>query len=114
MSKRDLYEILGVDRNVDEDTIKKAFRKLALQHHPDRNPGDKQAEAKFREASEAYRILADSAQRAKYDRFGHAAFDGPGAGFEPHTERGEMSADGVVGERANLLDEARRAIPLVE
>jgi molecular chaperone DnaJ len=82
MSKRDLYEILGVDRNVDEDTIKKAFRKLALQHHPDRNPGDKQAEAKFREASEAYRILADSAQRAKYDRFGHAAFDGPGAGFD--------------------------------
>ena len=55
MSKRDLYEVLGVDRNADDDTIKKAFRKLALQHHPDRNPGDKQAEVRFREVSEAYR-----------------------------------------------------------
>lgn len=80
MAKRDLYEVLGIDRSADEDAIKKAFRKLALQHHPDRNPGDKQAEARFREASEAYRILSDATQRAKYDRFGHAAFEAPGAG----------------------------------
>jgi molecular chaperone DnaJ len=82
VSKRDLYEVLGVDRSADEDAIKKAFRKLALKYHPDRNPGDKQAEAKFREASEAYRILAEPAQRAKYDRFGHAAFDTGAAGFD--------------------------------
>ncbi|HYC22638.1 MAG TPA: molecular chaperone DnaJ [Candidatus Bathyarchaeia archaeon] len=78
--KRDYYEVLEVDRSADEETIKKAFRKLALKHHPDRNPGDKQAEAKFREAAEAYQVLSDGAQRAKYDRFGHAAFEGPGMG----------------------------------
>ncbi len=81
-TKRDFYEVLGVDRSADEDAIKKAFRKLALKFHPDRNPGDKQSEAKFREASEAYQVLSDAAQRAKYDRFGHAAFDGGAAGFD--------------------------------
>ena len=80
--KRDFYEILGVDRTADEDAIKKAFRKLALKYHPDRNPGDKQAEARFRECSEAYQVLSDPAQRAKYDRFGHAAFDNGAAGFD--------------------------------
>jgi molecular chaperone DnaJ len=82
VAKRDFYEVLGVDRSADEETIKKAFRKLALKYHPDRNSGDKQAEAKFREASEAYQILSDQAQRAKYDRFGHAAFDSGAAGFD--------------------------------
>ncbi|HZR81351.1 MAG TPA: molecular chaperone DnaJ [Candidatus Binatia bacterium] len=81
-NKRDFYEVLGVDRSADEETIKKAFRKLALKFHPDRNPGDKQAEARFREASEAYQVLSDPGQRAKYDRFGHAAFDSGAAGFD--------------------------------
>ncbi|MCF0143177.1 MAG: molecular chaperone DnaJ [Parasporobacterium sp.] len=80
--KRDYYEVLGVGRDADQDTIKKAYRKLAKQYHPDMNPGDKEAEAKFKEASEAYGILSDSEKKAQYDRFGHAAFEqgGPGAG----------------------------------
>jgi len=98
MSKRDLYEVLGVDRNADDETIKKAFRKLALQHHPDRNPGDKQAEVRFREVSEAYRILSDSSQRAKYDRFGHAAFEGPGAGFDFSSSGFEDIFSDIFGE----------------
>lgn len=77
--KRDYYEVLGVDRNADDAAIKKAYRVLAKKYHPDANPGDKEAEAKFKEASEAYAILSDSEKRKKYDQFGHAAFDG-GAG----------------------------------
>jgi len=82
--KRDYYEVLGVDRNADADTIKKAYRKLAKKYHPDMNPGDKEAEAKFKEASEAYAVLSDPDKRAKYDQFGHAAFDGGagGGGFD--------------------------------
>lgn len=80
--KRDFYEVLDVERTADEETIKKAFRKLALKYHPDRNPGDKLAEAKFRECSEAYQVLSDANQRARYDRFGHAAFEGGNAGFD--------------------------------
>ena len=72
--KKDYYELLGVDRNASEDEIKKAYRKLALQYHPDRNPGDKQAEENFKEVSEAYSVLSDSQKRAQYDQFGHAAF----------------------------------------
>ncbi|MBL8857741.1 MAG: molecular chaperone DnaJ [Planctomycetes bacterium] len=72
--KRDYYEVLGVDRKASEDDIKKAYRKLAMQHHPDRNPGDKDAEAKFKEAAEAYGVLSESDQRARYDQFGHQAF----------------------------------------
>ncbi len=79
-NKRDYYEVLGVSRRADADAIKKAFRKLALKYHPDRNPGDAEAEARFREASEAYQVLSDPEQRAKYDRFGHAAFEGTAAG----------------------------------
>lgn len=78
--KRDYYEILGLDRDASDDAIKKAYRKLAMQNHPDRNPGDKEAEERFREASEAYQVLSDSERRAQYDRFGHAAFE-QGAGF---------------------------------
>jgi molecular chaperone DnaJ len=73
--KRDYYEVLGVDKNADASTIKKAYYKLAKQYHPDANPGDKVAEDKFKEANEAYEILSDSDKRAKYDQFGHAAFD---------------------------------------
>jgi molecular chaperone DnaJ len=76
VSKRDYYETLGVARTASEQEIKSAYRKLALKHHPDRNPGDKHAEEQFKEAAEAYAVLADSDKRARYDRFGHAAVSG--------------------------------------
>ncbi len=77
---RDYYEILGVSRDADADTIKKAYRKLAIQFHPDKNPGDATAEEKFKEASSAYEVLSNQEKRARYDRFGHAAFQGGGGG----------------------------------
>lgn len=79
-NKRDYYEVLGVDRGADDATIKKAYRKLAKKYHPDMNPGDKEAEKKFKEASEAYAILSEPQKRAQYDQFGHAAFDQGGGG----------------------------------
>ena len=78
-SKRDYYEVLGVSKDADDATIKKAYRALAKKYHPDMNPGDAEAEKKFKEASEAYAVLSDSEKRRQYDQFGHAAFDG-GAG----------------------------------
>jgi molecular chaperone DnaJ len=77
--KRDYYEILGVSKNATADELKKAYRKVAMQYHPDRNPGDKTAEEKFKEAAEAYEVLSDADKRTKYDRFGHQAFS-PGMG----------------------------------
>ncbi len=84
MEKTDYYEVLGVDRKATTDEIKKAYRKLALKYHPDKNPGDKQAEEKFKEATEAYEVLRDSDQRARYDQFGHAGLGGAGGagGFQ--------------------------------
>ncbi len=86
MAKQDYYATLGVGRDAGGDDLKRAYRKLAMQHHPDRNPGDKQAEAKFKEINEAYDVLKDEQKRAAYDRYGHAAFEqggGPGAaGFD--------------------------------
>lgn len=76
MAQRDYYEILGVARDADADVIKKAYRKLAMQFHPDKNPGDKESEEKFKEAAGAYEILSDPQKRAQYDRFGHQAFSG--------------------------------------
>ena len=82
--KRDYYEVLGVDKNADEAAIKKAYRVLAKKYHPDMNPGDAEAEKKFKEASEAYAVLSDPEKRKQYDQFGHAAFDGAGgAGICP-------------------------------
>src|SRR3954465_12769721 len=78
-TKRDYYEVLGVSKASSPDEIKKAYRKVAMQFHPDRNPGDKEAEEKFKEAAEAYEVLSDSDKKAKYDRYGHQAF-APGSG----------------------------------
>jgi molecular chaperone DnaJ len=105
MAKRDYYEILGVSKSSSADEIKKAYRKVAMQFHPDRNPGDKEAEDKFKEAAEAYEILSDADKKAKYDRFGHAAF-GPGTGGgashssnmdDIFSQFGDMFGDDVFG-----------------
>ena len=97
-SKRDYYEVLGVDRNADDATIKKAYRQLAKKYHPDMNPGDKEAEKKFKEASEAYAVLSDPDKRKQYDQFGHAAFEqGGGAGgfggFDFNGDMGDIFGD---------------------
>lgn len=84
-TKADYYEILEVPKNASDDDIKKSYRKLAMKYHPDKNPGDKAAETKFRDATEAYEVLKDPQRRSQYDQFGHAAFQqaagGPGGGF---------------------------------
>ena len=81
MAKRDYYEVLGVDKNASADEIKKAYRKLAVKYHPDKNPGDKEAEERFKEAAEAYSVLSDADKKAKYDQFGHAGVDGSAPDF---------------------------------
>jgi len=83
VSKADYYEILGVSREATDQELKSAYRKLAMQHHPDRNPGDHTAEERFKEASEAYQVLSDADKRAAYDRYGHAGLSGGGPGFGP-------------------------------
>jgi molecular chaperone DnaJ len=96
MAKRDYYEILGVERSASLDEIKKAYRKLALKHHPDRNPGNKDAEEKFKEATEAYEVLRDKDKRARYDQFGHGGVSGPGPqGFEGFTGGGFDLSDAL-------------------
>ena len=85
-TKRDYYEILGLGRNATNDELKASYRKLALKYHPDRNPGNQEAEDKFKEAAEAYEVLRDSEKRALYDQYGHAGLEGTGfsgfGGFE--------------------------------
>jgi len=108
MSKEDYYKILGVDRDAGKEDLKKAYRRLALRYHPDRNPGDKDAERRFKEVNEAYEVLKDDQRRAAYDRFGHAAFEHAGAGdsgFGPGFGAGfadifeEMFGDFMGGQR---------------
>jgi molecular chaperone DnaJ len=98
MSKRDYYEILSVSRTCTEAELKSAFRKAAMQHHPDRNPGDAKAEALFKEVNEAYQILSDTQKRAAYDRFGHSAFEQGGGG-------GGFGADGFSSSMADIFDD---------
>ena len=86
MAKRDYYEVLGVSRNATKEELKKAYRKLAMQYHPDRNPGDQQAEEKFKEAAEAYEILSHDEKKARYDRFGHDGIRGSGFGSSGFTD----------------------------
>ncbi|MFN7012715.1 MAG: DnaJ domain-containing protein, partial [Bacteroidia bacterium] len=80
MSKRDYYEVLGVSKNASADEIKKAYRKLAIKYHPDKNPGDKVAEEKFKEAAEAYEVLSNPEKKQRYDQFGHAGMSGAAGG----------------------------------
>ena len=101
MAKRDFYEVLGVDRNASDRDIAKAYRKLAVQFHPDSNPGDATASKNFKESAEAYEVLSDSDKRARYDRFGHAGLEG-GTGFNSAEDIfaafGEMFGGGMFGD----------------
>src|SRR5271169_3394110 len=98
MAKQDFYELLGVAKGAGPDELKKAYRKLAMAHHPDRNPGDKASEQKFKDISEAYDVLKDEQKRAAYDRYGHAAFENGG--------RGPSGADfGFATGFADIFDE---------
>jgi molecular chaperone DnaJ len=101
MAKRDYYEILGVTKGASADEIKKSYRKVAMQYHPDRNPGDKTAEEKFKEAAEAYEILSDQDRRAQYDRFGHAGVSGNGRGAHP----GGMNMDDIFSQFGDIFGE---------
>lgn len=100
MAKRDYYEVLGVSRNASEEELKKAYRKVAIQYHPDKNPGNKEAEEKFKEANEAYQILGDPKRKAAYDQFGHAGLGGQGFGFDPGFGAGSFSDifDNIFGD----------------
>jgi molecular chaperone DnaJ len=101
MSKRDYYEILGVSRNASEDEIKKAYRKLAIKYHPDKNPGDKAAEEKFKEAAEAYEVLSNAEKKARYDRFGHAGVGGAAGGSQGFG--GGMNMDDIFEQFGNIF-----------
>ena len=99
MAKADYYEVLGVPRTATEAELKAGFRKLAMQFHPDRNPGDSAAELKFKEINEAYQCLSDKDKRAAYDRFGHAAFEQGGGGA------GGFGTDGFASSMADIFDD---------
>ncbi len=104
MSKKDPYAVLGVERNASADEIKKAYRKLAIKHHPDKNPGDKSAEERFKEAASAYEILSDPEKKAKYDRFGHQAPGGfgGGGGFQG----GGMNMEDIFSQFGDIFGDA--------
>ena len=101
MSKRDYYEILGVNKTASADEIKKAYRKVAMQFHPDRNPGDKSAEDKFKEAAEAYEVLSDADKKAQYDRYGHAGVSSNGRGFSG----GGMNKEDIFSQFGDVFGE---------
>src|SRR6478752_784251 len=102
MTKRDYYEVLGVAKTCGPDEIKKAYRKVAMQFHPDRNPGDKSAEEKFKQAAEAYEILSDTDKRAQYDRLGHQAF-APGGGGGGGAHPGGMNMDDIFTQFGDIF-----------
>ncbi|MHC5353483.1 molecular chaperone DnaJ [Myroides sp. LJL115] len=104
--KKDYYEILGVDKSADAGAIKKAYRKKAIQFHPDKNPGDKAAEEKFKEAAEAYEVLSDADKKAKYDQYGHAAFDGSGGFGGFGGQGGHMNMDDIFSQFGDIFGSA--------
>ena len=104
MSKRDFYEILGVSKNADAEEIKKAYRKLAIKYHPDKNPGDTQAEEKFKEAAEAYEVLSDANKRQRYDQFGHAGVGGAAGGGGFHG--GGMNMDDIFSQFGDIFGDS--------
>ena len=94
MAKRDYYEVLGVSKTASDDEIKKAYRKLAVKYHPDKNPGNKEAEEKFKEISEAHEVLSDKQKRARYDQFGHAGVGGAGSASGNPFQNGNFNFNG--------------------
>ena len=119
MERRDYYEILGVDRSASDEEVKKSYRKLAMQYHPDRNPGDKKAEEKFKEAAEAYEVLRDSEKRKIYDRYGHEGINGTGfrgfSGFDDiFTNFSDIFEDvfGFTGARSRTRSAVRQGADL--
>jgi molecular chaperone DnaJ len=114
--KRDYYEVLGVARDADDETLKKSYRRLAMQHHPDRNHGDHEAEAKFKEAAEAYEVLRDPAKRQRYDRYGHAGLEGmemPNFGSSDFMDLlGEFLGGGFFGGRGRRGPQAGRDLQI--
>ncbi|MFN8240821.1 MAG: molecular chaperone DnaJ [Bacteroidales bacterium] len=102
MTKRDYYEVLGVQKNASKDEIKKAYRKQALQYHPDKNPGDKAAEDKFKEAAEAYEVLSNDEKRSRYDRFGHQGMGNQGGGFSG----GGMTVEDIFASFGDIFGDA--------
>lgn len=106
MSKRDYYEVLGVSKSASADEIKKAYRKLAIKYHPDKNPGDKEAEEKFKEAAEAYEVLSDPDKKARYDQFGHAGMGGNG-GFGGGGFGGGMSMEDIFEQFGDIFGGGR-------
>lgn len=107
MAKRDYYEILGVSKNANKDDLKKAYRKLAMQYHPDRNPGNKEAEEMFKEAAEAYEILNDDNKRARYDRFGHEGVKGSGFGSQGFSDINDIFShfSDIFGGGSSIFDD---------
>lgn len=105
MAKRDYYEVLGVEKGADEATLKKAYRKLAMQHHPDRNPGNKEAEVQFKELNEAYDVLKDPQKRAAYDSMGHAAFEGGMGGAHPGAGGGFGGFSGNASDLGGMFED---------
>ena len=104
MAKRDYYEVLGVDRKADAAAVRKAYKRMAMKHHPDRNPGDAGAEERFKELGEAYKVLSDPQKRAAYDRFGHRAFESGGFPFGG----GGSGGGGGGGGWSGLVEHFRR------
>jgi molecular chaperone DnaJ len=107
MTKRDYYEILGIPKSASKDDLKKAYRKLAMQYHPDRNPGDKESEEKFKEAAEAYEILSDDDKRARYDRFGHEGVRGNGFGSQGFSDINDIFShfSDIFGGGSSIFDD---------
>src|ERR1700744_1235461 len=102
MAKRDYYEILGISRNASEDEIKKAYRKLAIKYHPDKNPGDKKAEENFKEAAEAYEVLGSAEKRQRYNQYGHAANASSASGGGGHYGGG-MNMDDIFSQFGDIF-----------